>query len=200
MLSFRILGSAISVLCFSTTAATASVVVVAMESNGDVVFQGGGTLNISELSFVQSGDGLTAIRPNLPALSFGGAFNIYSGISGPDTFGTGWINTTAVQSGDSFGLTQLGGQSGSGPLELLVPSGASSTVSVSASMTFSDHTFASLGIEEGSYLWSWGSGSNSDQFSLLVVPEPTSLVSLALASSAIFFRRRRMVPARIVND
>ncbi|NOZ40569.1 MAG: hypothetical protein GXP24_10125 [Planctomycetes bacterium] len=66
---------------------------------------------------------------------------------------------------------------------LIVPAFYTSGTELAGTAIFSGETFDSLGIIPGSYTWTWGSGATFDSFTLLIVPEPSSIL---LALSAIF--------------
>jgi hypothetical protein len=63
-------------------------------------------------------------------------------------------------------------------------------------MTFNGQTFASLGVNPGTYVWSWGNGANQN-FTLIIggsVPDGGSTISLlgfALAGLGILRRKLR---------
>jgi hypothetical protein len=75
---------------------------------------------------------------------------------------------------------------------LHVPSGYTSGGSLSGSVTFLGEDISSVGLTPGSsYVWSWGSGSSADSFTLSIVPEPTTLLLLATGVAALAWRVRR---------
>jgi hypothetical protein len=45
-------------------------------------------------------------------------------------------------------------------------------------MTFNNATLASLGVTPGTYVWSWGTGLANQNFTLRIVPDGGSTVSL----------------------
>ena len=51
---------------------------------------------------------------------------------------------------------------------------------LSGSATYSGQSFASLGMDMGSYMWSWGSNGTADSLTLNVVPEPSTVLLLGL--------------------
>ena len=52
-------------------------------------------------------------------------------------------------------------------------------------------TLASLGMDLGSYTWSWGSGGTADSLTLNVVPEPSTAALMVLGIVGLAARRRR---------
>jgi hypothetical protein len=65
---------------------------------------------------------------------------------------------------------------------LTVPDGYVSGTALSDSMTFNNATFASLGLTPGTYVWTWGTGLENQNFTLVIggagVPDGGSTVSL----------------------
>jgi hypothetical protein len=65
----------------------------------------------------------------------------------------------------------------------LLPQGYVSGDPLSDSATYTGATFASLGVTPGTYVWTWGSGADADNFTLQIgptaAPEPSSLLLLA---------------------
>ena len=56
---------------------------------------------------------------------------------------------------------------------LIVPRGYVSGTFLSDSATYSDATFATLGVTPGTYVWTWGSGANQNFTLKIPVPPPT---------------------------
>jgi hypothetical protein len=72
---------------------------------------------------------------------------------------------------------------------------------VSDSSTYDNQALSSLGATPGTYIWTWGTGSHADSFTLQIgpaqtVPEPGALtlmaVSLAGLLGAVLMRTRRV--------
>ena len=79
--------------------------------------------------------------------------------------------------------------------ELYVPPGyTSGDVITSGSAQFYSQTFASMGLTEGNYVWTWGSGGNTDSltFQIGAVPEPSSTIMLGIGALGIITCRRRI--------
>jgi hypothetical protein len=84
-----------------------------------------------------------------------------------------------TSSGDLVGIA---GNVGAGHVGVLtVPQGYASAA-LSDSMTFNNATFASLGVTPGTYVWTWGTGLENQNFTLVIggagVPDGGSKVSL----------------------
>jgi hypothetical protein len=152
---------------------------VTLEQVGsDVVATGSGPLDLTGLTLVVTYASLPAqIFPVLGQIvtGSGGATDGYQGsISGPTSFGGVFFTFASSGSGDSVGIFR-------DTSTLLVPSGYVSGTALSDSATYSNATFASLGVTPGTYVWTWGAGANQN-FTLQIgpagVPDGGSTVSL----------------------
>jgi hypothetical protein len=107
-----------------------------------------------------------------------GDVDVYTGFTGPTSFGSGFFFFPNTGSGDIVGIDA---QSSFGGL-LAVPPGYVSGTALSDSMTFNNATFASLGVTPGTYVWTWGTGLENQNFTLIIegagVPDGGSTVSL----------------------
>jgi hypothetical protein len=164
----------------------AGYVVNVMESGGNVVATGSGTINTTDLTFNGGGSfaGTQNFRPDLGVALFGPTdlvhVDLFLGISGPSSFGSGIGDFADSGTGDFVGVL--------GPQQLVVPANYVSNSQLSSSTFFSGSTFSSLGLTTGTYVWTWGSGANADSFTMNIVssvPEPASLVMLGMGSLAI---------------
>jgi hypothetical protein len=187
-------------LCVTLSGVThAAYVVNLTESGGNVVAIGSGTINTTDLTFVQFGnagaeldssDSVVLVGPKVPVTT-----SIYSGLTNPGSFGASIGYFVADSgSGDLVGVT-------GNPDWIWLPETYNSGSSLNANDVFNGQTFASLGLTPGSYVWTWGSGANADSFTLNIgaqaVPEPASLLLLGMGSLAIFSyaRQRRRAAA-----
>ena len=166
-LTMRVLVAALTTM---PCVAGAEVTAVAHEVGGDVVIEASGTLNLDEWTFGQSANASGQIDPSSPAVVVGGRLvpvDIYDtppgSYSRPDNFGSGGSLVAQTGTGDLFGFRD--------PNSIFVPQGYVSGEALSGTTTFRFQTFFSLGMEVGSYTWSWGQGATSDSFTLIITTE-----------------------------
>src|SRR5215472_10676083 len=173
-------------LVFTVTAALSSVrpaeayTVTLQQMGSNVVANGNGAINLTGLTFFSSGIDFTArIRAGVGVIITGppggsGDVDLYTGFTGPTSFGSGFFFFPNTGSGDIVGIDaqSFGGL-------LAVPPGYLSGAALSDSMTFNNATLASLGVTPGTYVWTWGMGANQ-RFTLRIgaVPDGGSTVSL----------------------
>jgi hypothetical protein len=166
--------------------AQAGVVININQVGSDVVATGGGTINLTDLTYSYTGIDYASVWANYSNLIMGTTYpvvdnaDVYTTISGPTSFGPGtpsYINASSG-AGPLFGVYESLGY-------LDVPQGYVSGTLLSASDTYSGQTFSSLGLTPGTYTWTWGTGANADFFTVNIgtasVPEPSSLVLSGIA-------------------
>lgn len=169
------------------SSALAGVIITGEEVGGDVVFSGGGTLNTSAWTYLTNSPQDAGVNPTY-ALFMGTTIDAYhldpADLSGPATIGPGTLSKFASSSsGDAMSLAWPAATLG-------VPVGYVSGDPLNGSSTYAGETIASLGIAEGTYTWTWGSGASADYFTINIVPEPGTAALLSLAG-LLFIRRRR---------
>ena len=187
-------GFAFAVFC-SQESARGSIVVTLSEVGSDVVASGSGTLNVAALSFEKSGGSFSFMTANVASIILGPTSGFaagYSGISGPYNFGGGGSVLSATSGfGDVFGLLGQGGT----PL-LTVPQDYTSGTELFGRTTWGGKNFATLGVTPGTYVWTWGTGSTADSFTLQIggtstaTPEPGTFGLFALAGPGLMVLRR----------
>jgi hypothetical protein len=158
---------------------------VTLEQVGsNVVATGSGPINLTGLTFLNSGESAgnsAAIAAEGTGITTGPTglvnFDAYAGFTGPTSFGSGFAAFANTGSGDFVGIS-----GGTRITALFVPLGYVSGAALSDSMTFNNATFASLGVTPGTYVWSWGTGLENQNFTLVIesagVPDGGSTVSL----------------------
>jgi hypothetical protein len=152
---------------------------VTLEQMGsNVVANGSGPINLTGLTFLMRGTAGAVIKAANPAFILTGAVlgvDIYEGITGPTSFGSGGIFFPTGSSGDPVGIRIS-------DMTLGVPHGYVSGAALSDSMTFNNQTFAAMGLTPGTYVWTWGTGLPNQNFTLIIggagVPDGGSTVSL----------------------
>ena len=164
--------AAVTAPLFSVRPAQAYTVTL-YQMGSNVVAKGSGAFNLTGLTLFGTGGSDAGIEPNIAAITVapGNNCDTYFGFSGPSSFGTGLFTFASSSSGDS--VTIVGSFN-----ELFVPGGYVSSAALSDSMTFNNATFTSLGVTPGTYVWSWGTGLPNQNFTLRVVPDTGSTVSL----------------------
>ena len=148
---------AISLFVGANIPADASSYVVTLDEVGsNVVATGSGQIDLTNLSLVcgppcNSEPGLNAVgafittgAPN----SFGVPIDLYSGVSGPTSFGS---NVSAEANSGSGDLVGVQGNAH----DLYLSAGYISDGHLSDSATYNNATFASLGVIPGTYVWTW---------------------------------------------
>lgn len=156
---------------YSASPAPSGFSVTIIESDGNVVMTASGTLNINDLTPVGSGLGPingSGLGINTATFIMGSTpvnYDQYSGFtSTPSDFGTGSGLPPSSSSGDIFGCFYPG----SPPHQLAVPVGYTTGTNISSTMTFNTQTFSSMGLVEGTYSYTWGSGPNADSINVIV--------------------------------
>ena len=176
--------------------------VTLQQVGSNVVATGSGPINLTGLTFAQSGQviGGAFIQPIAARIQTGPTglvnFDLYRGlVTGPTSFGSGLAASASSGSGDFVGI-QVFNFDGVGPNGILfVPQGYVSGAALSDSMTFNSATFASLGLTPGTYVWTWGTGLPNQNFTLHIgsVPDGGSTVSLlGFASLGLVALRRKL--------
>jgi hypothetical protein len=172
--------------------AGATVVMNVTQVGADVFASGSGTLNITSLTnpnnasgapFVQGAQGnlIIGLLPNNQWQNWQGS------VTGPTSFGTLLGAVLAdVTTGDHFGIRAQF-------LQVATPLGYVSGSPLSATATWNNRTLAGLGLIEGTYVWTWGTGLNADSFTLNIgTPEPGSWLLLGTGIVALVGLRRRV--------
>jgi hypothetical protein len=166
---------------------------VMLEQMGaNVVATGSGAINLTGLNFLTTADASgSRVIARFGAILTGPASSIglYSGLTGPTSFGSGSISIASTGSGDFVGIDGFQQQ-------LFVPQGYVSGTALSDNAIYDNATFASLGVTPGTYKWTWGTGLPNQNFTLIIgragVPDGGSTVSLlgcALLGLAALRRR-----------
>ena len=165
----------------------------------NVVATGSGAINLTGLTFAGGGFVATgSMGPSIADLTVadGTSLSQYTGFSGPSSFGPGTaIINASSDSGDSVSI--IGAAFFPGP-GIFLPAGYVSGTALSDSSTYTNATFASLGVTPGTYTWTWGDGADQ-RFTLQIGPVPgpsvpdggstVSLLGFALFGLAVLRRK-----------
>ena len=166
--------------------------VMTLEQVGpNVMATGSGSFDLADL-IVQ---GTNAVKSNeiIPDQDFFitglGNVDVYESVSGPSSFGSGSDTAESSESGGGVGVTFNS--------FVAVPVGYVSGGSVTSSATWDNTTLAALGVTDGTYVWTWGAGPDSDSFTLNIgptsVPEPASLALLSAGVVGLGLIRRKRI-------
>jgi hypothetical protein len=176
-LPLTLFAIAVTSLCFVRPAEAYTVTLQQMGAN--VVANGSGAINLTGLT--PEGFSFTPVAGVVATLGIintgQSAVNVpgYFGFTGPSNFGGGGLFSPNTSSGDFVGINNFLG-------DIFVPAGYVSNTALSDSMTFNNATFASLGLDVGTYVWSWGTELENQNFTLVIggagVPDGGSTVSL----------------------
>ena len=176
--------------------AHASVVIDVQQVGSNVVASGSGSLNLTNLTYGGTAKSAGFVWAGFP---FGSAMNVgstnlvdvsyYSGLTGPGSFGFGGRFIANSGSGDLFAIIANSG--------VYVVNTYASGGALLANSQWDNSTLASLGLTNGSYVWTWGSGRNADSFTLNIgdiqvstVPEPTSVALVGLGIAGLLLVRK----------
>jgi hypothetical protein len=152
-----LLWSATASLLILSQPAQAGYIVTLQQVGPNVVATGSGPIDLTGLSSFGAASVSGAIAPSVAEIIVAsGNVDIYFGVSGPSSFGTGGFTFAGSSSGDPVGI-----DAGINRL-LMVPAGYISGAALSDTSTYNSATFASLGVTPGIYEWTWGTGANQN--------------------------------------
>ena len=190
---------------FASSLAFAVYTVNIQQVGPNVVATGNGSINLSGLSFVANrGIGLGNIYPDFDfsiGVFPGGFADVYSGLSGPTSYGPGSRGFSASSSAGTAASLLV-----AAPQWILVPTGYVSNAALgTATSTWNSTTIAALGLTPGTFTWTWGAGPDSYVINVLappvavVTPVPTlsAYVLMVLASLLAVFGMRQARRHRI---
>ena len=161
---------------------------VTLEQVGaNVVANGSGAINLTGLTPNATFSPESVIAANIGAIALGvSSVNVpgYTGFTGRTSFGSGNPFLADTSSGDFVGITSVSrfGRN------IIVPQGYVSGTALSDSATFNNATFASLGVRQGTFVWSWGTGLPNQNFTLIIgsgVPTPDGGSTVSLLGCAL---------------
>jgi hypothetical protein len=154
-----VLSAAASLIVIGSSA-QAGYIVTLSQVGSNVVATGSGPIDLTGLSFFFPAAGNAFIAPQFGVIATGPtAFttvDVYVGLNGPSSFGTGDQTNASSGSGDLVGIAAAF------PITLVVPQGYVSGTALSDTSTYDNATFSSLGVTPGTYEWTWGNGANQN--------------------------------------
>ena len=185
-----IMGLVLFVSLATSQVAHATFTVTLDQVGSNVVANGSGSINLTDLTFVSSLSPETPlILPASSDLAIGGLFNLsfYKVIfTGPTTFGSGGITLATSSNGNVFGFLLDPNIED----ELTVPEGYTSGTFLFDTMSFDNTTLSGLGVTPGIYTWTWGTGANADSIVLdagvSATPEPPTVWLMATGMLGMF--------------
>ena len=173
------------------SSAQAALIITFTEFSGNVNYLATGGIDLAGMTldsstpFTTSTSGIYPIAGGFSNQTATGlAQKLYTGISGPTSFGSGGQMLASSSTGSAVYFS---------PNEnlLYVPSTYVSGNSLPMSGSYTGKTFATLGLTPGTYTWNVGTGPHADTLSITVVPEPSAPLLGALGAVALLRRRRR---------
>ncbi len=173
--------------------ARAEFIVNFAQVGNNVIATGSGTLDLAGLSYLGTEGGLSdGVIPNSASIVLGstaGKSDIYTGFTGPSSFGSLGLTTPSASAGDLVGLQYSTNY-------IALPAGFESGGSLSDSGTFANATFASLGLTPGTYAYTWSPPNVVDDSFVINIPatavsEPATLALLAAPLAAFLFAQVR---------
>ena len=170
--------------------AQAAYIITFSETGHDVTASGSGAINLAGLTFITSGATLSEIAPTFATEATGAAGHVdeYNGAIGPFSFGPGNFSNATTGAGDLVGVQAVRGDPSVG--FIFVPMGYASGAPLSDTATYAGQSFATLGLAPGVYLYTFGSGTNADTFTVEVsapVPEPSTWAMMLIGFAGLGF-------------
>lgn len=145
----------------------AEVIIDITQQGSNVVSTASGTLDITDLGFDGSGASFSLMNPSNAAAILGPSVltndDVYDGITGPSSFGTGSASLADSGSGDRVGVVETAGA-------IQVPQGYVSGATLSSTSTYDNQTLATLGLTPGTYKYTWGIGAHADSLTVQIGP------------------------------
>ncbi len=180
-------------LAFSQHSHSALIISI-VESGPDVVTTLSGSINDltgTTLVNTQNDTFSSFIRPDQSIVAFGlggtVSFNIYAGFSSvPPSYGTSGSLSASSLTGSSVFFVRNNPSS-----PMFLPADYVLGTPMAATATYSGQSFASLGITEGTYVWSWTGDSVTMNVGAAPIPEPGTWVAMAVFAGGAAFARWR---------
>jgi len=184
---------ALAVAAVVTQTASATMLITVSEVGANVVVAESGSINLGGLIFVATGTLTgTGLAPYDGGLVIGsGLVDSYTGtFTGPSSWGSGLYTPADSSAGSSSDfLVSIA--------SLSVPQGYTSGTQFSGSDTFNNASIFLLGLDPGSYVYTFGSGPNADSIVINVAaPEPATLTLFAVGIAGLLLAGRKRTKGR----
>lgn len=174
---------AATVLGLAVGTSRADITIDVYQNGPNVDVTGSGSIDLTGLAFDYNVSGFAGTTPDQAAIVAGPAFeatglDVYTGLTGPASFGTGGSQLLSSGTGDDFGVTGADGL-------LSVPTGYGSGTSLSDTGVFDGATISGLGLTPGTYTYTWGAGGPDHTLTVEIgpagpvtgaVPEPSTAI------------------------
>jgi hypothetical protein len=197
MHSLKLVAGTLFGLAALSTSASASYVINTTQQGTGVLASGAGTIDLTDLTPIGTGTNVAQVDEGDALLQVGvgvvGGLDVYSGISGPASFGPANVFSidyvASSSAGNPFAIAGAGNVIG-------VPGGYVSGALISGTGTFDNTTIAGLGLTLGTYTYTWGTGVDADSIVINIggaVPEPSTWAMMLLGFAgigAMTYRRR----------
>jgi len=158
---------ALATLLAGAAAAQAAHTVYVYQSGPDVIAQGSGPINTAGITlFGNTGNFIPDVQANVGRIAIGTAASTqWQGISGPTSFGNGGQAFATSVTGNFVGVVGVNNS-------IRLPNGYVSGAPLQNSARWNGRTLASLGLNVGTYTYTWGSGPTSDSLTLVIGSAP----------------------------
>jgi hypothetical protein len=183
---------------FAAPGAQAGYVVTLEEVGSNVVATGSGPIDLTGLTLKSSDeDAFAQMIPGTSAIVTGTTHfvpvDVYTGTSGPLSFGSGAETFADSGSGDIVGISN-------DFATLDVSSGYVSGSPLSDTSTYDGATFASLGVTPGVYEYTWGTGANQNfTLDIEAVPEPSTWAMTLIGFAGLGYAAVRKGGVRAIS-
>jgi hypothetical protein len=166
----------------------AAVTINVVESGGDVIGTSSGSINLAALSgpvstFQNTGEiAGTEVQAGLSKIVVGpsSTADLWIGAVPPAIFSTGGSFADSFDGGSTYvGAIRTASSNG-----IYVPLGYVSGTPVDGTSTWTGHTFASLGLIPGTYVFTWGSDATADSLTINIINVDSTNPSLLSSTPA----------------
>jgi hypothetical protein len=183
--------AALALGMIAASSAQARFTMMFRQDGSDVVVNGRGTIDLTELTFSPTGPNyVPQLNPSAGILASGPLSetpeDLYVSATISRTgFGPGPGGTPNASSGDAVGIDTTS-------TTIIVPQDYISGSFLADTSTYTDTTFAELGLTPGTYRYGWGSGDHLDTFTIVIpggvglpVPEPSTWAMMLIGFAGL---------------